>query len=206
MVSILHAAVATAWAARLLQLRGHVCGPRTFVRRLETDGPNTRGEEALFRFSSGYWLADFLYLLCAERDPMFLAHHAVCLSLWPASLAHRYGAGVLLVATCLGEASTPLMGLWWLAKAAAAPAWLQDSASRAFTAAFLPIRAGVLPIYASALLHAAFSGRLDGYLGAVRARVYAVVMAASVGGGLVWARALIRGLLKANQKRALSAR
>ena len=43
-------------------------------------------QERLLTFSTSYWLSDLLYLLAAERDPLFLAHHAVCLTIWPGSL------------------------------------------------------------------------------------------------------------------------
>ena len=198
-LSLVHAAISSVWAARLLQARGGFCGPFTFVKRLEdSDATNTRAEDTLLRFSTSYWLADMLYLLAVERDPLFLAHHGVCLTIWPGSLFTGCGAMVPLLATALGEASTPLLNAWWLAKRAGA-ARLERPLSRAFTAAFVPLRSVLLPVYAYALARSALSGRLDRRLGAATARLWAVLLLAAVGGGVAWSRALLAGFLKANR-------
>ena len=50
-----------------------------------------------------------------------------------------------------------------------------------------------------AFLRAAFSGKLDAVLGAARARLWAVLIAAAGAGSLVWAKALVAGFLKAQK-------
>ena len=198
-LSLVHATTASIWAARLLLARGGLCGPCTFVKRLEeSDSRNTRGEDALLRFSTSYFFADLLYLLAVERDPLFLAHHGVCLTIWPGSLFTGCGALVPVLATAFGEASTPLLNAWWLAKRAGA-ARLERPLSRAFTAAFVPLRSVLLPLYAYALARSAFSGRFDRKLGVATARLWAVLLLAAVGGGVVWSRVLVSGFLKASR-------
>ena len=139
-----------------------------------------------------------LYLLGYERDPLFVLHHVLTLTIWPQSMASGRGAAVPTLACALGEASTPVLGLWWLAKRAGNTT-LEAPLSNAFTASFLPLRVGLLPMYALAFLRAAFSGKLDAVLGAARARLWAVLIAAAGAGSLVWAKALVAGFLKAQK-------
>ena len=197
-VSFVHASCSTVWAVRLLQQRGCLlCRPSEFVEKLEEEAspPNTPEEESLFRFSSAYWLADLLYLLGFERDPLFVAHHGVTLAIWPGCLAMRRGALVPLLATFLGEVSTPLLNAWWLAKRAG-NSRLERPLSRAFSAVFLPVRSVLLPLYAWAYARSALAGRLDRRLGAATARLWALLLAAAAAGGVEWSRSLAKGLLK----------
>jgi hypothetical protein len=110
---------------------------------------------------------------------------------------------VPLLATALGEFSTPFLGAWWLARRSGIPR-LERPLSQAFTFAFVPLRAGVLPVYAVALARSAFAGRLDKQLGAARARLWATLMLLAIGGGFVWSHALIRGFLKRRKGRELT--
>ena len=104
-----------------------------------------------------------------------------------------------LIALALGEATTPLLGAWWLAKTSAKKSTGGHSSAielhlaRAFTLSFLLIRIGVLPAYCAALVRASVRGELDEALGPRRARLWAVLLAGVVGGGFVWGRSLVRG-------------
>ena len=77
LVSLIHAAIASVWATRLLLARGSFWPPPRLIEGIEHDAANTPNEEALLRFSASYWLADLFFLLGFERDPLMLAHHSV---------------------------------------------------------------------------------------------------------------------------------
>ena len=201
-VSVVHATVASIRSLQLAHARGGLKSPFTlfdpWLSGAQGSAPNTAEESEVFAFSSGYWIADLLYLLGYERDPLFVLHHVLTLTIWPQSMASGRGAAVPTLACALGEASTPFLGLWWLAKRAGNTT-LEAPLSNAFTASFLPLRVGLLPMYALAFLRAAFSGKLDAVLGAARARLWAVLIAAAGAGSLVWAKALVAGFLKAQK-------
>jgi len=202
LVSLVHATLAAVQAARLLHARGAFCTPASFVGMLEQRGcVNTPDECRLLRFSASYWLADLAYLLGFERDPLFLAHHAICLSIWPGALACGVGAPVPLIATAFGEASTPLLNMWWLAKRSGAKR-LEQPLADAFTATFIPLRAVILPVYAYRLSASAFAGRLDERIGPYRVRLWSAMLLAAVGGGFVWSHTLVRGALKARLRQS----
>ena len=98
-----------------------------------------------------------------------------------------------MAALALGEASTPFLGLWWLAKRAQ-NGRLARPLSWAFALTFLSIRLGVMPPYVAQLIGCALRGDLDDRCGgAGRARLYAALAAVAVVGGFVWSRSLIRG-------------
>jgi len=56
---------------------------------------NSRAERRLAALSNGYFVYDMLYLLVYEPDPLFLAHHAVCLTIWNGALARGRGADMV---------------------------------------------------------------------------------------------------------------
>lgn len=201
--SAAHALVAFVAAARLIPKREVLLAPAKFARGIGAR-PNTRAEERLIELSLGYFCFDTCYMLAYERDPMFFAHHAVTLAIWPGALRAGRGSELVVLGLLLGESTGPLLNAWWLAKRGGHAA-LAQPLSRLFTAAFLLVRLGVLPALNVPFARAAFSGQYDERLGRGRARLWGYLVTAAVLGGFAWAKQLLAGLLadlaKSKQKR-----
>ena len=77
-VSVVHATVASIRSLQLAHARGGLKSPFTlfdpWLSGAQGSAPNTAEESEVFAFSSGYWIADLLYLLGYERDPLFVLH------------------------------------------------------------------------------------------------------------------------------------
>lgn len=157
--------------------------------------PNSRAEEALVELSTGYFAFDSLYMLLYERDPVFFVHHAITLSIWPDSLRRGRGSEIVVLALLLGESTGICLNSWWLAKRGGNRA-LERPLSRLFTFAFLLMRVGLLPVLVVPFNKHAARGHYDGRLGKARARLWAVLFSAAITGSLIWAKALVQGLLK----------
>lgn len=133
------------------------------------------------------------YMILFDRDPMFFLHHMFPLIMWPQCIWQGSGSALPMGALVLGESSTPLLGLWWLAKTAGNTR-LALSLSRVFTLVFLLFRLGAMPPYVAIFVRAVLAGQLDERFGGpARARVWALLAIMGVGGGFVWSKNLIKG-------------
>lgn len=156
---------------------------------------SSRAEARLTCLSNGYFMYDAVYLLAHEPDPLFLAHHVVCLAIWNGILARGRGGDMVSGMLLLGEATTPLLSLWWLARRAGNQR-LARRLGRVFTVAFLLFRTILHPAVTRRLLERLFAGDYDRRIGKLRARLWVGLTSAAVLGGFVWAKALVKGQMQ----------
>lgn len=192
-VSAVHASITSVQAARLIDASTFF-SPSRYAASIGTRR-NERADERLLHLSSGYFAYDLLYILLVERDPKFVAHHLVSLTMWISALHAQRGSELTNCCLLMGESTTTLLNLWWLAKRAKLE-WSARLLSRAFTAGFLTMRVGVLPCYIIPFTREALVGDLETRVGRVRARLWAALVVLTMAGGVVWARSLVEGLLK----------
>lgn len=153
---------------------------------------SSRAEACLTCFSNGYFIYDAGYLLAHEPDPLFVAHHVVCLTIWNGALARGRGGDMVTGMLLLGEITTPLLSLWWLARRAGNQR-LARQLGRAFTVAFLFFRTVLHPAVTRRLLGRLYAGDYDQRIGKLRARLWVGLTSAAVLGSFVWAKALVKG-------------
>ena len=137
---------------------------------------------------------DTIYMLAFEPDPLFLVHHGAALAIWGGSLRLGRGSGLPLAGLFLGESTTWLLNLWWLAKRAGNET-LSRRLARAFTVAFIAVRLGLLPAIFVPYAHSTARGEYDERIGRIRSKVWCSLIGAVLLGGGVWAKSLIKGAL-----------
>ena len=192
--SAVHATITFLRAAKLTDMHT-LASPAKFASSVGMR-ENTEADEKLLHISCGYFLYDLLYIFLCERDIKFVIHHLISLTVWGTTL--NAGRGCELANCCLlmGESTTPILNAWWLAKQAGHER-LARGLSRIFTAGFLGVRVAILPFYVVPFANEALRGEdLEKRVGTLRARLWAALVVLSMFGGLVWARSLVRGLLK----------
>ena len=168
--------------------------PRDFAASVGTR-KNREADEALLHLSCGYFCYDLVYIMLKEYDTKFIVHHLVSLTLWGSSLHAERGSELTNCCLLMGESTTTLLNLWWLAKRAGHER-IATLLSRAFTAGFLTVRVALLPCYVLPFAKEALLGDLETRVGKLRARLWAALVVLSMAGSLVWARSLVRGFLK----------
>ena len=165
---------------------------------LPADEINSAYQDWIIEFSLGYFIYDFVYILLAEPDILFIFHHSFSLITWWSSryILHSGGMSVL-IALGYAETTAPLFTLWWVSKRAH---WDRIFAivSPLFTVSFTIVRCIVLPYKSREMLPVFLYGAR--YMPYTWSFIWFMIFGLAILGGMVWTKQLVRGLIKYYKK------
>ncbi|GBG63646.1 hypothetical protein CBR_g38957 [Chara braunii] len=154
------------------------------------------------QFSLAYFIVDMLHLLVGTPDDwLYIFHHIMTssymMSCW---LYTKHGAISVMLLIAAGEATSPCLNTWTLARIARTEsrfaARLYSAMSPFFTVYFTLIRAGIGPWLVWKLGSFYVPGYGDAVIPRWLAVSWVVLTVGAVGGSMVWVYQLWRGLIK----------
>ncbi len=138
-----------------------------------------------------------MYLLTFEWDPTFLLHHVAAGSIFACVYGHGRGGVIVLVGLSWGEMTNWLQSSWQCARAINKDGWVATVLAKVFCVTFCTVRSIPMPYYIMSSAYVLVAQPIRPYLVPTWTRyLWAVMFTATVVGGVLWMKALVKGCFK----------